>query len=118
LGISFAILYGIAGIALGLAQQAASLPDERIDCAYRVHLLRDRVVALTERSPHDVAADPQDDVVSHLIRETRQVCARRDVESLPALDAIAERLREHQALRTREAQARGELLAIQPSGLP
>jgi len=111
-GIAGIILYGIAGIALGLEQQAASLPPEQVDCAYRVHLLRDRVLALTERSAHFVAVDPQDDVVSNLIRETRQVCARRDPESIPALDAIAVRLREHLELRNREAQARRELLAL------
>jgi hypothetical protein len=112
IGISGIILYGIAGIVLGLQQQAAALPPEQIDCAYRVQLLRDRVLALTERSAHVVAVDPQDDVVSNLIRETRQVCARRDPESIPALDAIAVRLREHLELRNREAQARRELLAL------
>lgn len=111
-GIVGVILYGVTGIALGLAQQAEHLPAEQIDCAYRVFLLRDRVVALTERSAHHAAADPQDDVLSNLIRETRQACARRDPKSTPALEAIAERLREHLELRARDAQARRELLAL------
>jgi hypothetical protein len=113
-GLSLAILYGIGGVVLGLAQQAEALPSEQIDCPYRVSLLRDRVVALTERSPHDVAADPQDNVVSNLIRETQRVCAPRDAESTVALAAIAQRLSEHLELRAREAQTRRELLAIQP----
>jgi hypothetical protein len=111
-GIAGIILYGVAGIALGLEQQAASLPPEQVDCAYRVHLLRDRVVALTERSAHFAAADPQDDVLSNLIRETLQVCARRDPERVPALEDLAVRLREHLELRAIEAQARRELLAL------
>jgi hypothetical protein len=99
-------------VVLGLAQQAAKLPAEQIDCAYRVQLLRDRLVALTERSARFDAPDPQDDAVSNLIRETRQACASRHPETIGALDAIAVRLREHLELRTRDAEARRELLAL------
>jgi hypothetical protein len=108
-----AILWGFVGVGQGLAQQTLGLPPEEIDCAYRVKLLRDRVVALTLRSPQGGARDPQDEIVSNLIRETRVACANRgDVESTKHLDAIADRLRDHLQLRTREDQARRELLAL------
>lgn len=108
-----AILWGVVGISKGLAQQTSGLPPEEIDCAYRVKLLRDRVVALTERSPHQRANDPQNDVVSNLIRETRTACAARgDVESTKHLDHVAGRLHEHLSLGTSEEQARRELLAL------
>jgi len=108
-----AILWGVVGISRGLAQQRSGLAPEAIDCAYRVKLLRDRVVALTERSPHERAEDPQDDVVSNLIRETRAACAARgDIESTKHLDDVAARLRDHLELRLREAQARRALLAL------
>lgn len=108
-----AILWGIVGISKGLAQQSPTLASDSIDCAYRVKLLRDRVVALTERSPHDRANDPQDDVVSNLIRDTRAACAARgDFESTKRLDQVAARLREHLLLRDSEDQARRELLAL------
>lgn len=111
-GVFGAILWGVVGVSRGLAQQSLGLPPAEIDCAYRVQLLRDRVVALTQRSPLSGATDPQDDVVSNLIRETRTVCAeRRDAESTHALDAIDRRLREHLQSRSRDQQARRELLA-------
>jgi hypothetical protein len=108
-----AILWGVVGVYQGLAQQTLGLEPEEIDCAYRVQLLRDRVFALTERSPHEGADDPQDAIVSNLIRETRAACASRgDVESTKHLDTIDDRLRDHLQLRTREDQARHELLAL------
>ncbi len=108
-----AILWGVVGISKGLAQQTSGLAPESIDCAYRIQLLRDRVVALTERSPHERADDPQDNVVSNLIRETRTACAARgDIESTQHLDHVARRLRDHLLLRTSEDQARRELLAL------
>jgi hypothetical protein len=108
-----AILWGVVGISKGLAQQTSGLAPESIDCAYRVKLLRDRVVALTERSPHQRANDPQNDVVSNLIRETRTACAARgDIESTKRLDLVAARLRDHLLLGTSEEQARRELLAL------
>ncbi|MBK6916697.1 MAG: hypothetical protein IPH07_04780 [Deltaproteobacteria bacterium] len=111
-GVSAAILWGVVGVSRGLAQQSVGLPSGEIDCAYRVQLLRDRVVALTQRSPSDRATDPQDHVVSNLIRETRTACANRgDLESEHALEAIDLRLREHLESRSRDQQARRELLA-------
>lgn len=108
-----AILWGVVGISKGLAQQTSGLAPEEIDCAYRIKLLRDRVVALTQRSPHQRANDPQNDVVSNLIRETRTACAARgDIESTKHLDHVAGRLHEHLSLVSSEEQARRELLAL------
>jgi hypothetical protein len=111
IGLIGVILYGIAGALTGLAQQRRGLGTDQIDCDYRVELLRDRVVALTERSPQHSLRDPQDDVVSTLIRETQTACADDDAQSA-RLQLIGERLREHQRLRAREAEARRELVAL------
>ena len=110
-GLIGVILYGVAGAFTGLLQQRSGLGTEQIDCDYRVELLRDRVVALTERSPQQSLRDPQDDVVSTLIRETQTACADDDAQSA-RLQLIGERLREHQRLRAQEAEARRELLAL------
>lgn len=106
------ILYGIGGIYTGIAQQQLGLPPGEIDCAYRVELLRDRVAALTQRSPQQSLRDPQDDVVSTLIRETQAACATKDAQSARELETIASKLREHLRLRAREAEARRDLLAL------
>lgn len=113
MGTAGVIAYGALGVAQGLAQQSPTLPPGEIDCGYRVNLLRDRVVAMTERSPHQRADDPQDEIVSNLIRETRAACASRgDVANTLRLDEIAGRLRDHLELRSREDQVRRDLLAL------
>jgi hypothetical protein len=110
-GLIGVIFYGIAGAFTGLLQQRVGLPPDQIDCDYRVELLADRVVALTERSPQQSLRDPQDDVVFTLIRETQTACADDDAQSA-RLQLIGERLREHQRVRAQEAEARRELLAL------
>jgi hypothetical protein len=106
-----AILYGIAGIAAGLAQQRTGLGPAEIDCSYRAKLIRDRAVALTERSPQHRLRDPHD-VVFTLIRETLAACAEKDAKSSHELEAIEALLRDYQHLRVQEAEARSELLAL------
>ena len=105
------ISYGIIGATSGIAQQREGLGADQIDCAYRVELLRDRVVALTERSPQHSLRDPQDNVVSNLIRETQTACAD-DAAQRERLQLIGERLSKHNRLRAEETEARRELLAL------
>lgn len=107
-----AIGYGASGVALGLAQQRAGLPPDEIDCAYRAELLRARVLALTQRSAKESLDDPQDDVVSTLIRETQAACTAKDAESARRLDETARLLHEHLERRQQEAEARRALLAL------
>ncbi len=110
-GALVAILYGVVGIYGGLAQQRSDLAASEIDCAYRTRLIRDRVVALTERSPAKDAVDPQPDVVSQLIRETVAACSE-DADSVRKLERIETHLRAHVERRDLERQARHELLAL------
>ena len=106
------IAYGVLAIYNGIAQQRVGLDSEAVDCSYRVRLLRDRVVALTERSPQQSRGDPQDEIVSTLIRETQAACAATDADSTRQLEEIQQRLHAHLQLRAREAEARRDLLAL------
>lgn len=106
-----AIGYGVTGIAMGLSQQRSGLPPDEIDCAYRTELLRARVVALVERSLQQSLQDPQDHVVSTLIRETQAACAANDDETARRLDQVASTLERHLDRRRREAEDRRVLLA-------
>ncbi len=113
IGLVAIIGYGVTGAYLGVVQQRTGLsPGEaaEIDCPYRVNLIRDRVVALTQRSPQQSLHDPQDDVVSTLIRETQAACPDSDAQQ--KLESIAERLHAYQRNRAEDAQARHELLAL------
>ncbi len=76
-----------------------------------MQLIRDRVVALTERSPRQSVRDPQDDVVSTLIRETQGACASDDAQ-LHRLERIGELFDTLQRIRTQGAETRRELLAL------
>jgi hypothetical protein len=105
-----AIAYGVVGIYGGLAQQRSGLAASEIDCEHRTRLIRDRVVALTERSPAHSAGDPQPNVVSNLIRETVAACSE-DADSVRQLESIETHLRAHVERRTRESEARHDLLA-------
>ncbi|MCR9165474.1 MAG: hypothetical protein ACE37F_12045 [Nannocystaceae bacterium] len=110
LGLVAIIGYGVTGAYLGVVQQRVGLSPGEIDCPYRVNLIRDRVVALTQRSPHQSHHDPQDDVVSTLIRETQAACPDPDAQH--TLESIAERLHAYQRNRAEDSQARHELLAL------
>jgi hypothetical protein len=107
-----AIGYGVTGIAMGLAQQRSGLSPDEIDCANRVELLRARVVALLERSLQQSLQDPQDHVVSTLIRETQAACAANDDESARRLEEIESAFERHLDHRRREAEDRRALLAL------
>jgi hypothetical protein len=109
-GALVAILYGVVGVYGGLAQQRSGLAPSEIDCGYRTRLIRDRVIALTERSPAHSADDPQPDVVSKLIRETLAACSD-DAESVRRLESIDAHLHAHVERRALDIQARHELLA-------
>ncbi len=110
-GAIFAILYGAVGVSLGLSQQQRGLAPGEIDCAYRVELLRDRVVALTERSPVNRRGDPQVDVVSNSIRETLAACSE-DEHATRRLQAIGTHLSQHAERTAGDEEARRELLAL------
>lgn len=111
IGIVGVILWGVSSIVLGLAQQKSGLTAGEVDCPYRVRLLRDRVVALTQRAPRFVDGDPQDDVVSNLIRETQAACSS-DASSIAALDSIEAGLRQHRQHAASNSEIRHGLLAL------
>ncbi len=110
IGALAAVLYGVVGVAVGVAQQQPGLAASEIDCEYRVRLIRDRVVALTQRAPSFREGDPQDDVVSNLIRETSAACSA-DAASLQTLERIEGHLRTHVAQGAQDLEIRRELLA-------
>ena len=110
-GALIAILYGVVGVYGGLAQQRSGLAPSEIDCGYRTRLIRDRVVALTERSLPQSAGDPQPDVVSQLIRETLAACSD-DATSVRRLESIEAHLAAHVERRARDVRARHDLLAL------
>lgn len=110
IGLVAVIGYGVTGAYLGVVQQRVGLSPGEIDCPYRVSLIRDRVVALTQRSPQQSLHDPQDDVVSTLIRETQAACPDPDAQQ--TLQSIAARLDTYQRNRAEDAKARHELLAL------
>lgn len=105
------ILYGFAAVYTGIAQQRLGLRADAIDCAYRVQLLRDRMVALLERSHRLAGGDPQEHVISNLLRETRAACAADDAHTaqLEEFERRLEAFRRHRAL---EAEAADALLAL------
>lgn len=110
-GVVVIILFGVVAVGQGLAQQRPGLAPGEVDCRYRVRLIRDRVVALTLRSPRFRVGDPQDDVVLNLIRETQAACSA-DAQGMRSLEHIEDRLRAHTERNAREAEARNELLAL------
>ena len=110
IGVVVIILSGSVGVGPGAGQPRPGLPPTRIDCRYPVRLIRDRVVALTLRSPSFRDRDPQEDVVLNLIRETHAACTA-DAASLQTLDHIEEQLRAHVQQNARESEVRRELLA-------
>jgi len=109
-GVVVIILFGVVAVGRGVAQQRPGLASSEVDCRYRVRLIRDRVVALTLRSPSFRDRDPQDDVVLNLIRETQAACSA-DAPSLQTLELLEERLRAHVERNARESEVRRELLA-------
>lgn len=111
IGVLVIILFGVVAVGQGLAQQRAGLAPSKVDCSYRVRLIRDRVVALTLRSPSFRDRDPQDDVVLNLIRETQAACSA-DAASMQTLEDIEEQLRAHVEQNARESEVRRELLAL------
>lgn len=111
IGVIVIILFGVVAVTLGLAQQRPGLSPNEVDCRYRVRLIRDRVVALTLRSPALRDGDPQDDVVLNLIRETQAACSA-DATSIQTLGRIREHLRAHVEHNARESEVRHELLAL------
>lgn len=111
IGVVIIVLFGVVAVTLGLAQQRPGLSPNEVDCRYRVRLIRDRVVALTLRSPALRDGDPQDDVVVNLIRETQAACSD-DVASMQTLGRIREHLRTHVEHSARESEVRRELLAL------
>ncbi|MCX4244555.1 hypothetical protein [Paraliomyxa miuraensis] len=111
IGVVVIILFGVVAVGQGLAQQRPGLAPGEVDCRYRVRLIRDRVVALTLRSPSFREADPQDDVVLNLIRETQAACSA-DAASMHKLETIEVQLRAHVEQNARESEVRRELLAL------
>jgi hypothetical protein len=104
------IIYGVAGAGLGLAQQVLGQPTTKIDCDYRVRLIRDRTLALTERSSTVARGDPQDDAVSNLIRETLAACAGTDAQ--PKLETLENLFDAHRGRRSFELEATDAVLAL------
>ena len=110
-GAVFAILSGVVGVSIGLSQQRRGLAPSEIDCDYRVELLRDRVIALTERSPITRRGDPQVHVVTNSIRETLAACSDNERAS-SRLETIGTHLSQHLQRSAGDEEARRELLAL------
>jgi hypothetical protein len=106
-GIIGAIIFGMAAIYAGIAQQRVGLDDAKIDCRYRVQLLRDRVIALTNQSLQSWLRDQDDqpEVVSTLIRETQVACATRDPQSANELQRLESHLVGYEQWRASQAKA-------------
>ena len=87
-GLSGTTVYLVAGGYTGVSQQRVGLPEEVIDCDYRVELLRDRIVAAAERPRHTASDRSGDQIVSTLLRETQAACAVRSPSLRSSLDAL------------------------------
>ena len=105
------ISYGVAGVFAGLAQQRPELPQEKIDCEYRVYLLRERVVARLDQSRPKAQDANRGDPLSTLLRESQAACSD-DPELARRIDTIQGQLAAHQARIQHDARARQELLAL------
>jgi hypothetical protein len=103
------VLYALVGAYAGAIQMTVGLPQNEIDCAYRVHLLRDRVI------DHMKGPQPRSpkvgEITSTLLRETQAACSTSHPDlarSIENLDAQYGAFRERSL---QDVQARQELLA-------
>jgi hypothetical protein len=103
------VLYGVVGVYVGAIQMTAGLPQDEINCAYRVQLLRDRVIDHMKgprpRSPK------VDEITSTLLRETQAACSTGHPDLAPRIDSLDAQFRAHRERSLRDIQARQELLA-------
>jgi len=103
------VLYAVAGAYTGAIQMTVGLPQDEIDCAYRVQLLRDRVIDHTQgpqpRSPK------VDEITSTLLRETQAACSTSHPDLARRIENLDAQYRAFRDRRLRDVQARQELLA-------
>ncbi len=107
------VAYVFMGVGGGLIQQDPDLPADEVDCEYRTHLIRDRLVSYMDRSTQAPPRDPKADAkFSTLLRKTRAACAAENPDLVRKLDRIERIFDEHQARRRDDDAAREELLAL------
>jgi hypothetical protein len=99
-------------VGLGLAQQDPDLPDDEIDCDYRVRLMRDRLLSHMDRSSQAPPRGAAEQKFSTLLRKTRTACADQAPDLAAEIDSIEQIFEEHQARRRDEEAAREVLLAL------
>ena len=108
---------------LGLRQQIPGLPNDQADCPYRVELMRERLLALMDRSPPSsrrFAADwradtgsEADEDFANLLRETHAACDDASPETAHKLERIAKHHARERERRRESAAARAELSALE-----
>ena len=111
------IVFTLWGVGIGLWQQTPGLPEDQIDCDLRAELMRNRLLALMDRSPSraDTGAEAHDDF-SNLLRETHAACGDASPELAITLDRIQAQYDRERERRQLSAAAREELRA--PEGSP
>lgn len=99
---------------LGLWQQIPGLSDDQADCPYRVELMRERLLALMDRSPSRADTGPEaDEDFANLLRETHAACRDASPETAHTLERITEAHARERERRQQSAAARTELRALE-----
>jgi hypothetical protein len=90
------------------------LSDDQADCPYRAELMRERLLALMDRSPSRAAAGSEaDDDFANLLRETHAACGNASPETAHKLERIAHQHARERDRRRQSAAAREELSALE-----
>ena len=135
LGAVVLIAFALWGVGMGLRQQVSGLPDDQADCSYRVELMRERLLALMDRSPPSSrrfpagasrrfaigwaagwgadAGSEADEDFANLLRETHAACRDASPETAHTLERIAQHHARERERRQQSAAARAELSALE-----
>jgi hypothetical protein len=114
LGAVVLIAFTLWGVGVGLRQQMPGLPDDQADCSYRVELMRDRLLALMDRTPSRADAGSEaDHDFANLLRETHAACGDASPELAHKLERIAKHHARERERRRQSAAARAELSALE-----
>lgn len=111
LGAVVLIAFTLWGVGTGLRQQIPGLPDDQADCSYRVELMRERLLALMDRSAD--AGTEADEDFANLLRETHAACRDASPETAYTLERIAEHHARERERRQQSTAARAELSALE-----
>ncbi|HVH98968.1 MAG TPA: hypothetical protein VM869_09665 [Enhygromyxa sp.] len=113
LGAVVLIAFALWGVGMGLRQQIPGLPDDQADCPYRVELMRERLLALMDRSPRTATGSEADEDFANLLRETHEACGDASPETAHKLERIAHHAARERERRRQSAAAREELSALE-----